>query len=259
MNIEQYPSVNQTSAHSKTSEKYAFIPTTRVLGVLADHGWSPVSITETRTLRTSNNRGYQKHYIRLAQTNGQRDLLAVGDERAEIGIINSHNGRSSFELFLGIYRCVCSNQAVVGSQYDTYRVRHMGYTDNAIEKALKHIVYQAQTILPAIEKYKNVLLSAHETEQFARSAIELVQGEDNKFSITPRTILNPRRYDDLGNGLWQTFNRVQENVIRGGMLRHDANHRRTHTRAIKNIDRNVALNRSLWDLLETTANSVATH
>jgi len=35
--------------------------------------------------------------------------------------------------------------------------------------------------------------------------------------ITPAQLLAPRRYADEGKDLWHTFNRVQENVIAGGL------------------------------------------
>jgi len=66
-----------------------------------------------------------------------------------------------------------------------------------------------------------------------------------------------RRRDDNGADLWRTFNRVQENAVRGGLSAwgHDANghRRRTTTREVKAIDQDVKLNRALWHLAERMA------
>jgi len=54
--------------------------------------------------------------------------------------------------------------------------------------------------------------------------------------------------------VWQTFNVIQENLIRGGLSGRrqtsDGRIRRSQTRAINGIDQNVGLNRALWTLAE---------
>jgi hypothetical protein len=56
----------------------------------------------------------------------------------------------------------------------------------------------------------------------------------------------------MGNTLWQTFNRVQENLITGATYRTRAprGYRTVsrRTRKVKGIDQNIDLNRTLWDL-----------
>jgi hypothetical protein len=58
-----------------------------------------------------------------------------------------------------------------------------------------------------------------------------------------------RRSDDVGNDLWRTFNRTQENLTRGGMRyvhTDEAGVRsRRKTRPVNSIDGNVSLNRAL--------------
>jgi hypothetical protein len=47
-----------------------------------------------------------------------------------------------------------------------------------------------------------------------------------------------------------TFNRLQENLIKGGLRGRSANGRRQSTRAVQGIDSDIRLNRSLWLLAE---------
>jgi hypothetical protein len=77
--------------------------------------------------------------------------------------------------------------------------------------------------------------------------------------ITASMLLTPRRRDDAGNNLWETFNRVQENAVKGG-LRARAERklgqrfgRMVRTREVKGIDQDVKLNRALWQLAEKMA------
>jgi len=56
--------------------------------------------------------------------------------------------------------------------------------------------------------------------------------------------------DDRAPDLWTTFNRVQENIIKGGVRGRNATGKRTTTRAVNGIDQGVKLNRALWVLAE---------
>jgi len=60
--------------------------------------------------------------------------------------------------------------------------------------------------------------------------------------------LVPRRSEDVGNDLWRTFDVLQENLLRGGILRRSASNRLTRTRRITAIREDVRLNSALWEM-----------
>ena len=60
----------------------------------------------------------------------------------------------------------------------------------------------------------------------------------------------PRRFEDRRDDLWTTFNRLQENLVKGGLEGRSRNGRATRTRPVNGIDQNVKLNRALWVLAE---------
>ena len=67
--------------------------------------------------------------------------------------------------------------------------------------------------------------------------------------------MQTRRSADHGNDLWRTLNRIQENIIRGGVSyiqRDDKGRRvaRRQTLPINGIDQNTSVNRALWQLAE---------
>ncbi len=74
---------------------------------------------------------------------------------------------------------------------------------------------------------------------------------------TAKQILTPRRHDDNKSDLWATFNRVQENVIKGGLrgvtVKANGERQNRKTREVNGIDQNVRLNRALWTLAEKMA------
>lgn len=65
-------------------------------------------------------------------------------------------------------------------------------------------------------------------------------------TVTETQLLAPRRWEDQNNILWTTHQRIQENLIKGGLAGRTATGRQTHTRSVSGIDGDVKLNRARW-------------
>ena len=79
----------------------------------------------------------------------------------------------------------------------------------------------------------------------------LVGFEDQKNTpVTPEQIITPRRREDKQNDLWTTWQRVQENMIKGGLPGKSASGKNTRTRAITGIDGDIRINKALWMIAE---------
>lgn len=253
MNIEtsHYPTIGQSVAHGNTSDRYQFVPTSRMLTVLADYGWHPSKVMEART-RKSENLGFQKHIVRLR--NETQLPVQVGEYVPEIVLINSHMGTCAFSLMAGIFRLVCLNGLVTGDSFACEKVRHTGYADEIAETSVRLITESMPKTIEAVQSFKGIKLLDSERQAFADSAIELIKDPEDKYSIKPSELLRVRRWNDKQDeSLWGTLNVVQENVMKGGLRRYDVNGRRNATRAVKNIDRNIGLNRALWSLADKMA------
>jgi hypothetical protein len=96
---------------------------------------------------------------------------------------------------------------------------------------------------------------------FAEAALRLRFEDVSKAPISPRILLECRRTEDAGNDLWHVFNRLQEHLTCGGQRdwsrRREDGRRFPRTRAISGLDRNIRLNRDLWNLAERVANREA--
>ena len=160
-----------------------------------------------------------------------------------------------------IFRIVCSNGLVVAeSTVGSLAVPHKGnIVDRVIEGSFE-IIDNSRKALEATKVWGQLQLTNGEQAAFAEAAHELrfadSEGEINTPIQAPQ-LLRARRSDDSGNDLWRTFNRVQENVIKGGLhgIGRDAENRvrRVTTREVKGIDQDVKLNRALWVLTEKMA------
>jgi hypothetical protein len=74
--------------------------------------------------------------------------------------------------------------------------------------------------------------------------------------VDAETLLKSRRSEDEGTDLWTTMNRVQENLVQGGLsdFHRDRRGRLRSVRALRGIDSKVSLNKGLWGLAEQLAN-----
>ena len=252
MNIENYATLNQSVAHESTSAKYAFVPTSAMIDVLADHGWNVAKVQEVNARA---NPGFQKHIVRLRHADYSPTV--VGEYIPEIVLRNSHNGSSSFELLAGVYRLVCSNGAVVGESFQSEKIRHSGFATHKAERAVKLVADSMPRVIESVESMRRLKLADNQREAFASAAIELMKDDGDTWSMRPSELLRTRRYADRADSsLWGTFNVVQENILRGGVYAQNERGQYRRTRAVKNIDRDVKLNRALWTLAEELQKAV---
>lgn len=241
------PSVLASEAHSSRGERYTFIPTINVIDGLRRNGFEAYEIRQTR-VRDQSRREFTKHMVRLRHA----DAIGTSNEVPEIILLNSHDGTSSYQLIAGMFRFVCSNGLIAGNVCEDIRIRHSGNViDNVIEGATR-IVEELPQLTARIDEYKGIQLSHDEQQLFANAALSL-RWDDGKAPITPTRALSVWRHQDTSNDLWTTFNRVQENLIKGGLSGRGSTGRRMTTRAVGGVNENVKLNRALWSLADGMA------
>ena len=164
---------------------------------------------------------------------------------------NSSDGSSAYEMSAGIFRLVCSNGLVVGSEDTTYKVRHSGSAVGDVIDVASRIIDNFDIVTEQIELMKSVQLTEPLQIAFANAALAARFDGDDK-PLSARQVLRPRRQADVNADAWTVFNRVQENVLKGGLLGVTTNAlgrtTRRRTREVRGIDQNTALNRALWTL-----------
>ncbi|MBX6150019.1 DUF945 domain-containing protein [Pseudomonas aeruginosa] len=240
------PSIFAEAPHESRSQRYAYIPTATVLTELRKEGFQPFMVTQTRT-RHEDRRDYTKHMIRLRHAS---QINARG-EANEIILLNSHDGTSSYQMLAGMFRFVCSNGLVCGDTVADVRVPHKGDVAGQVIGGAYQVLHGFDRALESRESMQAITLDEGEAEVFARAALSLKYDDPDKPApITESQILMPRRFDDRRPDLWMTFNRIQENLTKGGLSGRSANGRRQQTRPVQGIDSDVRLNRALWLLAD---------
>lgn len=247
------PSIFAEGKHASRSERYTYIPTIEVLRGLRKEGFEPFMVAQGQS-RTEGRTEYTKHMIRMRHA-GQ---VQGRPEANEIILINSHDGASSYQMLAGVFRFVCCNGLVVGDVVGDIRIPHKGNIQGEVIEGALRVLDEFEVVSEHTEAMKAMQLAPAEEVAFAAAALALRFGEqtieqtggNQPAPVTARQLLDARRPDDLGNSLWNTLQRVQENVIRGGLAGRSAQGRKLRTRPVASIDRDVSLNRALWTLAE---------
>ena len=240
------PSIFAEEAHDSRSDRYLYIPTIKVLDALRAEGFQPFMACQTR-VRNTDKREHTKHMLRLRHANTIMDK-----EANEIILLNSHDGTSSYQMLAGMFRFVCSNGMVCGETTSDIRVRHNGdVVGDVIEGAFK-VLDSFEEATAQREAMQVLTLNQGEQAAFARAALALKYDDQDSGAVpvTESQILAPRRFEDRRDDMWTTFNRVQENMMKGGLRGRNRSGRTTTTRPVNGIDQSVKLNRALWVLAE---------
>lgn len=257
---ERAPSVFATRAASKMSESYAFVSSMQAMDIMAKVGLVPVDASQRKA---KGDPSVARHLVRLAFKEDLEKAKArkVGDTMPEVILVNSHNGRTAFKLYYGLFRFVCSNGLIVSDHEVGATRRHIGSAEAILEE-VDNILEQGDSVIKRVHRMKQTTLTETQRLRFAQRALELRYApkdreedeEEDKpdpkklSTILPEQLLVPRRPEDKGLDLWHTYNVVQENMIVGGLTGKSANGRATHTRQLRDVRKLVSVNTGLWDL-----------
>ena len=254
------PSIFANNPFPGVSNRYAFIPTANVVEAMMSEGWGVRQASQSFT-RRDDHKGYQKHMIRFTRMSDLDKLAQIQNdgrhvvnyqnplaEMVEVVLTNSHDGTSTYQLHAGIFRLVCSNGLVVAdATFNAMRVRHTGDA-NEIVGASYEILEGAGNIMGAVDAMKQVELTPAEQSQFALGGAMARYGFNTLAECPvdfPR-LLQTNRREDASPTLWNTYNTVQENLMKGGQyIRKTSNVR---TKAIRAVDASIKVNKSLWEM-----------
>lgn len=246
------PSVGAVEPDRDVSSRYLFIPTIDIVDGLTDVGWYPVSAGEQKP-RKEERIGKTKHMIRF-QRNGTS--LKKGEAVLDLVLINSHDRTTAFQLIGGLFRVVCSNGLIIGNKCFHHSIKHVGSATTDAVEASYRIADQLPAVGNQIETWNDIELTPDEAGVYGMAVENLVYGDEGApFEIN--RLLHPRRNADNKPTLWNTYNNVQENLMKGGTTyaKRGKNGRlkRNRTRPIKSIDRDIRINKALWTLTEEMA------
>jgi len=238
------PSIFSEIKHNSRSERYTYIPTITLLDNLKREGFQPFFACQTR-VRDLSKRDHTKHMLRL-----RREGQITGNQVPEIILLNSHDGSSSYQMLLGLFRAVCQNGLICGETFGEVRVPHKGDVVERVIEGAYEVLGIFESVDEKREEMQQMILPPPAQQALAKAALTYRFGDEHH-PVTESQILSPRRWQDNNPDLWTTYQRIQENLIKGGLRGRNAQGRNQQTRSVRGIDGDVKLNRALWVMAET--------
>jgi len=256
------PSVFASRPFHEVSEKYAFIPTIRILEGLEREGFGVFKARQSNT-RIEGKKPFVKHALRLRHLGDMGK--EVGGSVPEIALGNDHAGGGALVFDAGIFEVLCQNGLVAAKEkFANIRIRHQG--DDIINRVIEgafQVVQDFGRVIEVRDHWKSIRLDHDEKLAFASAAHVLkwkptLDEEGNELhKFDSEKLLMVRRPEELKDDLWTTFNVVQENMIKGGldyvMENKNGKVRKMTTRGIKSVADDNRVNQALWLLADKMA------
>lgn len=240
------PAVYQETAAPTVSKRYAFVSTKAIVEALRGEGWEVSRASQARS-RKIENRPFAKHLLRFRRADFQP--AKVGDLVGEVILKNAHMANGTYDVWGGAFRLVCLNGLVVGDNLiNGIKVRH---THSAVQGVVEATTQIAQQ-LPEVERYAQAMreriMSRDEQMGLALRALNL-RWADGEAPVTYDQLLHVRRPEDADPTLWQTYNRIQENLVAPAGLTGRINRETGRRRPLRRLTdlRAVEVNRALWN------------
>ena len=254
--VSSCPAVFADEKDTTRSSRYNFISTKTMIESMMNKGFYPYQISQAKT-RSVERMNFVRHAICFRHEsnfgNFEQEIVP------QIVIMNAHDGTSCYNIYCGFFRFVCSNGLIVGNTLSNLKVYHKGNnTMNDIIDVSFKVLDTSKHMLEVIDEWKTLSLNREQRLELAATAHEL-KFEHKDTPIKPEQFLTVHNYNDYKNEntLWNTYNIIQENLMKGGLVgwkntvRNKKNeHLKVTTRKITNIQQNIKYNTKLWDAAE---------
>jgi Domain of unknown function (DUF932) len=235
------PAIFATHPANGVSPKYTFISTEQILTTVSELGWYPI---EARVQRAQSAET-AKHFIRFRH----QEQMDIGPDKVEMVLINSHNRTSRFCMYGGIFRSICSNGLIVMStKVGGMKMLHINQDQAAVQKTAKAIGESTGELAALVDRFKAKELNADQAVDYAAKVLK-VRYASYTPTISPAALLKARRPEDEEMNTWVVMNRIQENMIKGGVT--DGKHT---TKPITSVIEDIRLNQKIWELGEQYLN-----
>lgn len=250
------PSIFAEAPRSDVSSRYGFVSSHEVLKAMREEGFVPTHARDYMR-RNTEQLEFTKHMVRFRQAGSNLKKLTVGDVVPQVIMVNSHDRSSQFHLFGGLFRLICSNGMMVSesSVVKPIIVRHTVTAVDGVLAASRELVKQQAAVFEHVDIMKSTMLTEKAARQFASDALDLRPARAGAIDST--LLLSERRADDKGLSVWKVYNRVQENLMRGGLAGVTTSNRAIVTRGVDSINADLHINAGLWRLAMEAINKAS--
>lgn len=231
-----------------TSDKYVFLDTREVVKDMKDLGYEAVSfsVSKARTIEGF----YAPHMVDFRPA-GDLAPHNIKGTRPRLIFINSYDGSRRAQVMAGLFRFVCLNGMVIGDTAADASFIHMGADALDLRADVAAAAEVSGQSLEVMAQARTIPLSPAARTRMAERAVAIRFGEGEVGYTPPANVaLMPRRRDDTGHDLWTTWNVLQENLMKGGVVGVNPEGKTRVLRPISQVTKSLRVNTDLWGLLE---------
>ena len=238
------PAIYSTDKYEKRTAAYELISTAEILDTFKESNWHVQTASQRkRHAKNANLNNFSKHLVTFQNP----DLPEVNGISPQINLINSHDGTCPFTMMAGLYRFICENGLIVAdSEFEAIKIRHIHLNPARITESISRIVDIVPAIIGKADEMQSIVLNAIDRIQYAKNVIKKIWKDPKVRPFEPIQLLETRRDDDKPTNIWNTYNAVQENLVKGGLIGITTNNKKRKMRGITNIEKNVSTNQILW-------------
>jgi hypothetical protein len=150
---------------------------------------------------------------------------------------------------MSIWRAVCTNGLICSKgAFPAVYVPHRGNVVGEVIAGALAMAERFDVLAAQVERMENRRLAKDEQLRFAERALAIRFPDPARSGMSPSQLLTVRRPEDLADDLYTMLNRIQENVMRGGLMRRSEAGQVTRTRRVTSLREDVRINSQLWDL-----------
>ena len=252
---EQAPVIFAGGPTREVSERYVYADTPTIINDMDKLGWKVRQVGQ-RSARKENT-SFSPHFVRFA--NPDYRIKGNGGDYSfpEVVMKNRYDGLGAVEFMAGVFRLVCSNGMVIATQtFGEYKLNHRGYSFDEMRKLVGDRVVSIEEQVQVMNQMKDTDLVKEQQRELAMQGLmirgQVAEKDKSKYAglidtLTLDEILNPKRDEDRGSDLWNTFNRVQESITHGDFkVQLGINAKVRKGRAIKSFERDLEFNKGLF-------------
>lgn len=242
MSIQLPETVLQTIPSLDRSNRYSMVPTIDLIRHFEGNGFVVDKINVNRTYKPEW-QGHQKHMVRMLYPG-----MGNKEGTPTINIYNASNGSSQVIIEPGFLVKVCSNGLITHMAQLSYAFRHTQGRIKEMYSLLDSMLSGFETMLSSIQKMQEKPLATYDQWKLAEYAIGL-RWENKDIPFPVSQMLQGYHLEQEDNTVWNIFNRVQANVIRG--FEYNQGRKIRKARSVKSIEKDREINTQLWQYAES--------
>lgn len=211
--------VYQDEKFNTLKESYGFVKTADILDAFTDKGWN-VASEDISKVRNLEKQGYQKHMIRLEHPDFSEipGLEARNKSVPQLCLLNSHDGTTSLQMFLGLVRMACLNGIIAGTALSSMKLVHSKYIMKRVPDAIDFMSNAMPQMIEQIRLLNNKTFSDAALKEFLNTCVDARLQNVNKIVQVDYNSANRiLRAEDVGTDAFTVMNRIQESILRGGI------------------------------------------